>query len=264
MAGATSDGEAAFRAKLGLYLVMGSSAGVLLLGIIVIVASGIKGGSEDVKNTAQLIFTGLLPLLGTWVGTVLAFYYSKESFESASRGTLDIVRSVSQRLRSTRVADKMIRAEEVVKASVLDGKRIDDLQLKDIRDFFEKVGANGQKISRLINVDAKGVCVGILHRSIWMEMLNLGAQQQPPVNMEADNLGGLLSLNYESRLGTSFKDFVTKAIAFVGEDQTLADAKTAMEGKPQCQDVVVTATGKSDEPMRGWISNVDIMRLSLA
>src|SRR5262245_28929682 len=109
MSNGTSDGEAVFRAKLGLYLVIGSSAGVLLLGMIVIIASGFKGGAADIKDTAQLIFTGLLPLLGTWVGTILAFYYSKENFESASRGTLDIVRSVSQRLSGTRVADKMIR-----------------------------------------------------------------------------------------------------------------------------------------------------------
>jgi hypothetical protein len=264
MSNGTSDGEAAFRAKLGLYLVIGSSAGVLLLGMIVIIAAGFKGGAADVKDTAQLLFTGLLPLLGTWVGTILAFYYSKENFESASRGTLDIVRSVSERLKSTPVANKMVRADAIVKASIPENKQIDDLPLKDIRDLFEKLGANGEKISRLIFVDAKGLCVGILHRSIWMEMLNLGEQQRPAIDIQVDNLGKLLVFNYESRIGGNFKEFITRTLAFVAEDRTVADAKTAMEAKPQCQDVIVTATGKADEPMRGWISNVDIMRLSLA
>jgi hypothetical protein len=264
MADGPTDGETTYRAKLGSYLVIGSSAGVLLLGVTVIVAAGFKGGANDIKESAQIIFTAVLPLLGTWVGTVLAFYYSKENFESANRGTLDILRSVSQRLSSTRVAEKMMRADVVIKAVVPAGKQIDDLAAKDVAKLFESVGANGQKISRLLLVDATGACIGILHRSVWMEMVIAGGKQQPPFNDGTDNLAKLLPLPYQSKAGATFKDFITKTVAYVAETATLADAKAAMEATPHCQDVMVTATGKNGAPMLGWISNIDIARLSQA
>src|SRR6266436_5852431 len=250
------DSDAVFRAKLGGRLVMGASAGVIVLGLVVICASA-WGQNSSVKDAAQLIFTAVLPLLGTWVGTVLAFYYTRENYEAASRSTLEAVRSGSQQLASTRVTDKMMPAAAIVKA-------IDDLLLKDIGDLFDKMLPNGQKISRLLVVNDKFACIAIIHRSIWMEMLNTGAKQAPPVDPARDNLGKLLDKPYVSAVGKTFKDFITGTLAYIAIDRTLADAKAAMEAKPQCQDVIVTETGKSDERMQGSISNVDISRLSQA
>ena len=257
------DSDAVFRAKLGGRLVMWASAGVIGLAIVVIGAAALDQKSS-VKDTAQLIFTSVLPLLGTWVGTVLAYYYTRENYEAASRSTLEAVRSGSQQLASTRVTDKMMPAAAIVKANVPPAKAIDDLLLKDIGDLFDKLLPNGQKISRLLVVNDKFACIAIIHRSIWMEMLNTGAKQAPPVDPARDNLGKLLDKPYVSAVGKTFKDFITGTLAYIAIDRTLADAKAAMEAKPQCQDVIVTETGKSDERMQGWISNVDISRLSQA
>jgi hypothetical protein len=260
--------DAVFRAKLGGRLVMGASAGVILLGIIVVSAAAWtqyhQPGSTALKDTAQLIFTAILPLLGTWVGTVLAYYYTRENFEAASRNTLEAVRSSSERLASTRVSEKMMPAINVITAKIPAGQKIDDLPLKGIGDCFAKAGANGQKITRLLITNDSGACIGIVHRSLWVEMLNLGLQQTPKVDPQADSFAKLLALPYPSALGPTFKEFVENTLAYLALDRSVADAKAAMEAKPQCQDVIVTQSGKSDEPMRGWISNVDIMRLSQA
>jgi hypothetical protein len=80
-------------------------------------------------------------------------------------------------------------------------------------------------------------------------------QRQPPINSDIDKLDKVLPLKYESRVGSTFKDFITKTLVHVAEDRTVADATAATEAKPQCQD---------DEPMRGWILNVDIARISQA
>jgi hypothetical protein len=261
---AAGDSDATYRARLGSYLVIGSSLGVLLLSIAIIAAAGKDGGAKDVKETAQIILTAVLPLLGTWVGTVLAFYYSKDNFEAANKGTLDLMRSITQRLSGTRVADPMMRAGAIIKIQVPKGKQMDDLLAKDVEALFGSVGANGQTISRLPIVDSSGACLGFLHRALWLEMLVAGTKLSPPFNPATDTLAKLLPLAYPSKLGTTFNDFVTKSVAFVAETASLADAKTAMEAIPQCQDVVVTATGKPGEPMRGWISNIDISRLSVA
>jgi hypothetical protein len=97
MSDAPKDKDTEFRAKLGLFLILGSSIAVILLSITIIVAAAITD-KGSVKDSATLILSTVLPLLGTWVGTVLAFYYTKENFESASRSTLDIVKLIDRRL----------------------------------------------------------------------------------------------------------------------------------------------------------------------
>jgi len=260
--------DADFRARLGGQLVTWASLGVISLGAIVLLAAGIAqyqdAKSTALKDAAQLIFTAILPLLGTWVGTVLAYYYSRENFESASRITVAAVRSGAQQLASTRVADKMMPAASIVKAAIPTGKAIDDLLLKDIGDIFDKSLPNGQKISRLLVVDEKGACIAIIHRSIWMEMIVASTKPGAAVDLTTDSLAKLLEQPYASPVGTKFREFVTNTLAYIAPDRTFADAKAAMEAKPQCQDIIVTATGNSTEPMQGWVSNVDIARLSQA
>jgi hypothetical protein len=48
------------------------------------------------------------------------------------------------------------------------------------------------------------------------------------------------------------------------QDRTMADAKAAMEQIPGCQDAIVTKNGDRAEPMIGWLSNIDVSRLSAA
>lgn len=65
-------------------------------------------------------------------------------------------------------------------------------------------------------------------------------------------------LNYESD-GKKMRDVVTK-IAYVGLDANLAEARNRMLSVPDCQDVVVTPTGRPKEKAEGWLTNVDIAR----
>ena len=53
-------------------------------------------------------------------------------------------------------------------------------------------------------------------------------------------------------------------IAYVSQQASVAEAKNKMEQQPGCQDLIVTKTGRKDEPVLGWMTNVDIGRLSKA
>ena len=57
-----------------------------------------------------------------------------------------------------------------------------------------------------------------------------------------------------------FGDLAKKAVAFVCADKTLADAKEAMDRVTGCQDVFVTRTGAPDEPIVGWVTNVEFAK----
>jgi len=194
MSNEAAESDAVIRAKLATNLVFVSSIGVIILVLVVIGAATwaqyVNPSSTTLRDAAQLVFTSILPLLGTWVGTVLAFYYTKENFESASRATLEAVRSGSQRLESTRVADKMMPTSAIVTARIPAGKTIDDIQTQEVVSEFEKLGSNGQKISRLLFLDDSGACTAILHRSVWVEMLNSGLRERRHSSIRAPTTSG--------------------------------------------------------------------------
>jgi CBS domain-containing protein len=246
-----------FRAQLGSRLVLFSVGALVLLGIAIMVSAAFAG-AEAVKNAAQLLLSSLLPVFGTWIGTVLAFYYTKENFESASRGTLDVVRAVTQRLTSTRVADAMMPRERIITLSIPARGSLRDVQVADVAAKFDSKGANGQRISRLPIVGADGICRGLLHRGMWAEMLANAVQPFDPTTARLDTL---LTLPYPLREGQTYEEAILGSIAFVKENASVADAKAAMEQVRGCQDVIVTASGTRTEPFLGWISNVDIGRL---
>ena len=50
------------------------------------------------------------------------------------------------------------------------------------------------------------------------------------------------------------------SLAFVSMQSLLADAKQAMEKIKGCQDVFVTENGKQSQPVKGWLTNVDIAK----
>jgi len=85
-----------------IYLSLG---GVLLLSWLVI-----KYEVPDKRaETTKYVFGTLLPLLGTWVGTILAYYFSMENLAAATQSVTDLAKTVTamDKLRAVLVRDKM-------------------------------------------------------------------------------------------------------------------------------------------------------------
>lgn len=53
---------------------------------------------------------------------------------------------------------------------------------------------------------------------------------------------------------------VSGSLAFVPINATLAEAKQKMEETKNCQDVFVTDNGDKNGHVRGWLTNVEIVR----
>ena len=63
--------------------VLGISGGTILIISSVVLVGAWRSGVFP--NASRMVFNALLPLLGTWVGTVLAYYFSRKNFEAASQ-----------------------------------------------------------------------------------------------------------------------------------------------------------------------------------
>jgi len=254
-----------FRAKLGIQLVYFSmGALVLLAGTMVVGGIYVDKGANFFQLT-QLLLTSLLPLFGTWVGTVLAFYFGKANYEAASQSTLDAVNSVSKRLASTAIVDAMMPRGKMITFDLAAGQELKDIAVKAVAAKFDNVGANGQRISRLPILDSSGKFAAFLHRSVWTEML-ASALSQPgqAFDFNTATLQPMLAANYPLATGKTYAEFIASAAAFVPRDGKMADAKARMESVSGCQDVLVTEHGLPGETVIGWISNIDIGRLSQA
>jgi hypothetical protein len=216
---------------------------ILLVSVLAVaILAGIAIHGE--RSQAKEILTMILPMIGTWVGTVLAFYFGKEQLEAATRSVTSIARELTpdEKLRSIQVTDKMIPRSAAYALNEEPGK----IKLIEAVASLDKE-KKGNRLP-IFQADDKPLCV--VHRStIDRFIAKTAAAGKVAAELQALTLKDLLSdPEFRSKLETSF--------AVVPQTATLADAKRVMESMPWCQDTFVTRGGTRTEPVIGWVTNV--------
>ena len=192
-------------------------------------------GKEDASGKAQNVLNVVLPLFGTWVGTILAYYFSRDNFESATGSTERLIRQLTpeEKLRAIPVTSVMVK--NVYTKSDLSEKVQAVLQELQERDF-----------KRLPILKPSGVLQALLYREgLVMYLAEVSASERPKKTL--DDL-------------LKEREDLVKTPAFVGVGTTLAEAREAMEKIENCKVVLVTTTGGQDGPVVGLITNSDIAK----
>lgn len=193
----------------------------------------------------------ILPLVGTWVGTVLAFYFSKENFVAAAKQTSDLVKQLTteQKLQSIFVADVMIKMDDAstIKLTLPNAEEAKNIKLRSniIDDVLDKHSKN-----RLPVVDQNGKVLYLLHRSFIDRFVSDKAALE---NSAVRDLT-LRDLLEEEKYKNAFLSFAT-----VGKTAKLLSAKEAMDGNPNCSDIFVTEDGLRSARAVGWITNAIVV-----
>lgn len=218
------------RDRLALGVTLTSIVGVIILAILMMVAN---------RQKIDMVFTAVLPLMGSWVGTILAYYFSKDNFEAATLSVSEFAKHLSpqEKLQSTPVKDKMILKNDIFHKTT----PAQNLRLIDVMDDL----TNGDW-SRLPILNDQGQVVYMLHRGDIDRYIAERVRRYPASNLDALSLQDLLN-EYGDNLKTSF--------GLIKETATLADAKAIMDKTPDCKDVFVTKQGKPNEPIIGWITS---------
>src|SRR4051795_5991752 len=104
--------------------------GASIFAILVIsgLAIGLAGSSR--AETSRLVFSAVLPLLGTWVGTVLAFYFARDNLQAATESTLRLAGIDA----GTPVANVMIPEADFVAYDMTPGQAPADIPLTALRE----------------------------------------------------------------------------------------------------------------------------------
>lgn len=223
--------------RLAYWVVVLSGIVLLTLVVLTVYLSGDRGdAAKDVMNA-------VLPLIASWVGTVLAYYYSRENLNAATRNATEMARELtgSEKLKTLLVRDTMTPRT-----------RIDSMNVSDttpLRDVIAYLKQRGRQRLPLFGDD--GAVRWIVHLSTINDLL------------------GQAALEGKSGHDLTFADLVADPVrrkmlsdsfVVVSEAATLADAKAALEQVRGREDVFVTRTGNRDEPVLGWITDNSIAR----
>ncbi|SFB63538.1 hypothetical protein [Azotobacter beijerinckii] len=245
----SSDAEVIARSKIGQHVTYFALGITAMFGLVAILVS-ISIKDADAKERfgyVKDILAIVLPLVGTWVGTVLAFYFSRENFVAAAQQTTDLVSKLTpeQRLQSIAVTEVMLDmyASTTTKLVLTSANDAEKFKLKKdiVSEILEKQNRN-----RLPIVDDAGRILFVLHRSIIDQFLVKCAETGGALLADAT----LKDLLEAENLKTIFQAF-----AIVGRNSKLITVKEAMDGNPNCSDAFVTEDGTKGSKAVGWITN---------
>lgn len=231
---------------------------LLVIGIAVLaltVLAGIYIGSSDSDvaraAAADKIFGALLPLVGTWVGTVLAFYFGRENFIAASRSVSDMARQISAPDRSRMTAAQIMtpRADMPVLKLPADGGE-DKVTIQELKSLFD-----GHR-ARVAILAADDSVKYVIHEATFtrfalgqaeehLAALKLAAAAPAQPNTLAD------FLNAEITAGRTVRHVATAFI--IVRKAEVAGRISALLLAEGAQDAFVTETGLRSEAVQGWI-----------
>jgi hypothetical protein len=217
----------------------------MLIVLVSLVLTAILAGFAIYFDThsAKDILTMVLPMIGTWVGTVLAFYFGREQLEAATRSVTAIARELTpeEKLRAIKVTEKMIPLTNAFVTTA-------DPATVKLLDAIKGLETSG-KGDRLPVLTSDKQPKHVIHRSTIDRFI----VQQATKGKNKDELASLTLADLLA--DNEFKDMLQTTVAVVPEGATLADAKRAMDALKWCQDVMITPAGSSAEPASGWITN---------
>lgn len=223
--------EPAHRWKLALIITILSISGIAVVAALVIYYAC------DQEKASQMVLTAVLPLLAAWVGTVLAYYYSSEGLEAATRSVKDLI-TVEEKLQAIPAAKVMIRLSEMLYFTYTD-----DLKVQEI---LNKLKASGKGV-RLPFLGDNKQPIYMLHKSAIDDAIVQSGSAG--TNFSALTLKGLFEKVPD------LEKLARNSFGVIGKEATLADAQSEMRRIDNCQDVFVTENGRKDSPVMGWITN---------
>lgn len=145
-------------------------------------------------------------------------------------------------------------ATQMIPAGKFFFKDIDQLnpQTLRLRDLVNEIDMRG--LNRIPLLNGGGHPMYMVHRSMIdkfiVQTVLAGDGGKNPNDL---TLADLLA---DAQMRAIFEE----TFVVVKRSATLAEAKSAMVARPGCNDVFVTAGGGSNEPVQGWLTNVDIAK----
>ncbi|MGE5860620.1 MAG: hypothetical protein ACM34J_08695 [Ignavibacteria bacterium] len=147
------------------------------------------------------------------------------------------------------VSDKMIPINKITAYVIHEDKKLSDIKISELYNLLSET------VTRIPVLDSNGVLKYVIHQSIIYKFIfkksREASQKKEPFDLDSLTLENFLDY-------PGIKEIVEDAISFLNKDANILNAKEAIEKIKNCQDVFITETGKREEKILGWLTNVDI------
>ena len=254
-----SEKDSQFRVALAKTVTTWALVAILGIVTVIILIAGInairfpqKEQRDQFFDIAKYVLGVLLPVIGAWVGTVLAFYFGQVNFEAASRSAANLVRQLSPRekLQAEAASHAMMKINEVTTFKIPPDKTEADITIRELIDEgFEKDKTRPRQRLPILDAESRGKYV--LHRST-IDAFVAPKKRPPDVDETTLSLKDLLE-------DAKIKDYIVNSFMPLAPGATLADAKDLLDKNPQCLDILVTKDGTKNGIVDGWITNVMVL-----
>jgi hypothetical protein len=223
---------------------------VIICTIVTLLVLGAIAINQNQSN-ALTLFNILLPVLATWVGTVLAFYFGRENFESASKqvratnAQLIQIAQLTQEERARQPITQIMRPIAAITYEQLGGDRTAaTVTLAQLRAKFTDT------VTRLPVLTGELKPLYMIHGSSADKYL---ADPQHTATITLEQF-----INDQAQAGIFYD--AQRGYALLAETASAADAKQSLEASTTVQDVLITTKGTADEPLVGWVSNTRLSK----
>jgi len=240
------DGLARIVVWCSLFFITLASCGIIVL-VWTSLATDMKG--DDKFEASKGILVIVLPVVSTWIGTILAFYYGRDAFKTAAeQARLNLGEKLS-----TPALAVAILAGDIKSFEVKDHDEALATTLAKLRTALDGI----KPYFRLPLMTPAGVVIFIIHRQPLDSYLADQVSPMPPATPVANP-------TFKDLLDSPGGEQIRNALAFVPRNATLGEAKALMEANKHCQDVFITETGKPDGKVLGWLTNNNIQETATA
>jgi hypothetical protein len=237
---------------------------VLLAGVAILVTlrfTAIKDPTgKEAFSQVKDILTLLLPVFGTWIGTVLAFYFTKENLEAASNNMNKLVNqvvSMNQRFEAMYTKDVMARFPNFTFKYVKDEAGWRALKLTELIALMESTGTERLPII----IEGADTFHFLIYRSTIERFI--AGLQNGSIKLEVGSTSASPNLTINDLAKSDFKVFkwISELNAhqpFVSPDAKLSEVQKYMQDLKYCQDVFVTSNGQGSGKLLGWVTDENI------
>ena len=227
------------REKLAIWITSAAVIGVTSAALLAIWLAGKANRPE----MARLVFASILPLFGTWVGTVLAFYFAKENLQAATDST---IRLVGRGDPATPVSKVMVPRSKIRAHDLSADEEAGVLLVATLLSEMTSAG-----FRRIPIFTAAGAVCYVVHESTIARFAEAKGKRSGELAEEA----------FSELLQIADLRVQVEAIGVVDADADLGQARVAMRSVKACNDVFVTKDGRHNDPVVGWLTNTELAGL---
>jgi hypothetical protein len=230
----STDPNILLRSRIAPFILALGGTAILVLALALIIALSMVAPREKIDSLLLGVFGSVLPILATWVGTVIAFYFTNESYRQAAEAT---AAAAGARASGPKVTERMIPYADIVKIEVArSGARAVRMDAVD--------ALMQEPITRLVVFDATTRSpIFVIRRKLYPSAWIIGGTALSTLTIQ-DYLDG--------NGGTNAID--ASLFGFVAPGATLEEARAVLR-ETKSADLFVTLTGQKSEAALGWLTD---------